>query len=464
MRRSIEDSPDPDQRARKRGFVKRYLVLAAMAAALVALLALGAACSNRNESGRSGDSTPTATSTEAEPTPDGTAQPLPPGLQEMLEQVAEVRGLPPPPELTVSLVSRADLPALLDELITDDDREWFQRTTTLYRLLGHFTPDQDYLSIYQAFGATAVLGLYSPAQKELWVVHEGTSIDLDTLPRGQKETLAHELLHALQDHHFNLEETYEGVMDNLDWEQAWTSVVEGDAVTHERIFSQRYLSMPLRAGGGRLFLLADLQQITDVPASIARELIFPYTTGADWIRAIVAEEGVEAVNEMLRNPPRGTAYILHPGLRREGWKPRDVKLPDMSRALGSGWERESRGSIGEFGWRNYLQLRIRAGDASSAAAGWAGDTYSVYVKDEESVAVFRIGFKDESEAREFAQAQQDFIAGARAETAQDGAIQYATFRTGYVTATTNVAGEDVIFVIGSNRDVAERAMKTLAGG
>jgi len=464
MRRIIEDIPDPDPRARNRGPVKHHLFRAAIAAVLMAAIASGA-CSSRSEAPPAAESVATGTATATDATPVTTPEPLPPGLQEMLDQVAEVRGLAPPPALKATLVSRADLPALLDSLITDDDRAWFARTTTLYRLLGHFTPEQDYLTIYQGFGAVAVLGLYSPVYEQLWVVNDGTDIDFATLPRQQKETLAHELVHAIQDYYFDLDETYDQISDNLDREQAWTSVVEGDAVTHERQYSQRYLSVPVRGGAGPVFLLASLAQLTDVPASIARELIFPYTTGAEWIRTIVEEEGVDAVNEMLRDPPRGTAYVLHPELRRQGWQPRDVKLPDLAPALGNNWTRESGGSIGEFGWRNYFQLRIRAGDASSAAAGWDGDAYDVYVKDGQSVAAFRVSFNDAAEAAQFAQAQQDFIAGApQAETVQDGAIQYATFRTGYVTATTRVAGDEVVFVIGSDRDVAEQAMQALVGG
>lgn len=462
MRRMIEDSPDPDRRARKRGPVKRYQMLAAMAASLIALASV-AACSD-NPRTVAPEATSTAVETPAETPAGGTPEPLPEGLREVLEQVAEVRGLEPPEELKASLISRADLPGLLEDLITDDDREWFARTTTLYRLMGHFTPEQDYLTIYQSFGAEAVLGLYSPAHKQLWVVPEGQELDFDTLPRGQKMTLAHELVHVLQDYHFNLEETYEGVMDNLDREQAWTAVVEGDAVTHEGIFSQRYLAVPVGAGAGRLLLFADSPQITDVPVSIQRELIFPYTTGADWVRSVVAEEGAEAVNEMLREPLAGTAYVLHPELRTAGWEPREVKLPDMTDALGDGWERASGGSIGEFGWQNYLWMRIGAGRAGPAAAGWAGDAYEVYVMGEESVAVFRIAFNDGGEAQEFADAQQDFIAKAGAETVQDGAIQYATFRTGYVTATTAVLGDQVVVVMGSSREVAERAMEALVRG
>jgi hypothetical protein len=71
---------------------------------------------------------------------------------------------------------------------------------------------------------------------------------------------------------------------------------------------------------------------------------------------------------------------------------------------------------------------------------------------------------DPAEAQAFAQAQQSFITAARAGTEQKGAIQFATFRTGYVTATTEVSGSEVLFAIGSGREVAERAIEALAGG
>jgi hypothetical protein len=464
MRRTIEDISHPEPRARKRGPVKQYLLRAAMVAALMGAIGL-AACSGDGKSSPPGTAgpgsgTPMVPSTQVS----GTAEPLPPELQKILDRVAEVRGLEAPPTLKASLVSRADLPALLDRLITEDDRQWFAETTTLYRLLGHFTPEQDYLSIYQSFGALAVLGLYSPADEELWVVHDGPEVDFAALPRQQMETLVHELVHVLQDYHFGLQEVYDRVSTSLDWEQAWTSVVEGDAVTHERKYSQKYLSAPVRIGAGRAFLVADIAQLGEVPASIARELLFPYTTGADWIRTIVEEQGSGVVDEMIKDPPRGTVYVLHPELLRQGWKPRDVKLPDLAPALGGAWSRESGGSIGEFGWRNYFQLRIRAGDAAAAAAGWAGDRYDVYVDGGESAAAFRVSFKDAAEARQFAQAQKDFLAGARAELQQDGRIQYATMRTGYVTATTEVMGDEVVFVIASSRAVAEKAMKALLNG
>lgn len=401
---------------------------------------------------------PTATS----PTPSATPAPLAPGLQKTLDNVATVRGLTAPPSVRVELVARSALPALLEKLLTDKDRQWFARTTTLYRLLGHLRKDQDYLSVYNSFGSDSVLGLYSPPDDALWVVYDdGKQIDFDHLPKPEAETLAHEFLHALQDFHFHLDETYARVIDDLDRNLAWASVIEGDAVTHEALYSQRFL---LRAGAGRSFLLGGIPSMADVPASISRELFFPYTTGADWVKSIVKNEGVQPINTMLVEPPAGTAVILHPELRTNGWKPQVVALPVLSSALGPGWARESGGTFGEFQVRNYLQLRIRSSEAATAAAGWQGDHYDVYVNGGQSVAAFRVAFKDEAEAAEFVDAQDKLLRAARGEPAIEGQVSVAKTSDGNVTIRVIARGAEVVFVIGSNEDAARKAIRALLNG
>lgn len=401
--------------------------------------------------------------TTATPAATGTAaSDLPPGLQQMLANVASARNLPMPSGLKAELVARSELPALLDRLLTEDDRRWFDQTTTLYRLLGHLRKDQDYLTVWQSFGSDSILGLYSPIHDQLWVVHDdGAAIDFDSLPRQEEETLAHELVHAIQDYSFRLDEVYESIVDDLDRNLAWTAVVEGDAVTHEGVYANRYMS--LRSPSGRAFLLADAAQANDVPPSIARELFFPYTTGASWIRTIVAREGTTRVDAMLADPPRGTAFALHPELLDSGWQPGEVKLPAIAGALGNGWQRESGGQWGEFGVQNYLRLRVRSLQAVTAAEGWAGDHYDVYVNGAESVAVFRLAFADASDAKEFASAQQSLLKDVNAVVSTEGAISLARVPGGNVTATVAPSGNEVVFAIGSSQEVALRAMQAIAG-
>lgn len=439
--------------------------LLALLLALIATVSVGlaVACSDRDDD--SDSPTPGNTSTPAGPTstrPASTPQALPAELQAIMDNLASVRGLEAPPELEVNLVARSDLRGLLDSLLTDEDREWFHNTTTLYRLLGHFRDDQDYETVYETFGGISVLGLYSPLDDALWVVHgDDETLDLGNLPAGHKETLVHEFVHAIQDYNFKLDEIYSRTVDDLDWGLTYSSAVEGDAVTTEREYTRKY---GFRIGAGPvLFAAGGLPATQDVPPSIARELLFPYTTGVDWV-AHVRDGGTEAVDAIIKDPPHGSVYVIHPELLDAGFEPADVELPDLADALGDGWERESGGQFGEFQVRNYLQLRIRAGQSATAAAGWQGDHYDVYVNGDDSVAAFRLKFATDNDAREFVEAQEEWLNEAAGDPESKDGAQYYPADDGDVTGTTAPNGSEVIFVIGSNREVTERAMGALLNG
>lgn len=413
---------------------------------LLFLLPAFAACTN-DSAGRAGPAS---------------GEPLPPSVSVMLRDVSALRELPPPAALKVNIVPRSGVVDLLDRLTTDEDREWFARTTTLYRLLGHIADSQDYLSIYRAFGGVAILGVYSPQDKALWVVHDGAN--LDDLSKEAKETLAHELVHALQDARFDLEKQYKDVAPDLDADLAWTALVEGDANTHEQLYSEKYLALPVGPGAGRAFLVAKAEPQAGVPQSIVRELLFPYTTGADWVRDIRASGGTKAIDALFGRQPLATAYVLHPELLGSGWKPETVKLPDLAPVLGSGWTKESGGVFGEFSLRNWLQTRIKAGDAATAAAGWTGDQYAVYVNGDKSLAAFRVRFKDETEAREFVTAQRQWFDAGRATVTEQGGYTSWVQQTGKTAVSTQARGNEVIFVLARGKDSAAKAIEAILKG
>jgi hypothetical protein len=421
-------------------------------AAIAALAIMSGGCSH----GGSGQPSPAASAA---------VQALPPQLQGMLERVAGVRGLAAPPNLKAGFVSRSTLPALMDRLTTADDRRVFAQTTTLYRLVGHLRADQDFGSVYRELTADAVAGLYSPQDKALWVVHpDGAAIDLDHLSRDQASTLAHELTHAVQDSQADLLSAAKRVEDNLDANLAWTCVVEGDAVATERVYSAKYLAVPL--GRGAVALIDLRKPMPDVPASIARELYFPYQEGADWIAGIRQRQGNGPIDAMLAQPPAaGTAAILHPDRFNGGLAPPEVALPGLATALGRGWSRESGGTFGEFELRNYLQLRLPASQAVLASDGWSGDHYDVYISGSASVAVFRIRFASAAEAQQFRDTQAKFLATMTVNEHSAGNVTVTATNDGHATARLERgAPDEALFVIGSTADIAEKAARTLAGG
>ena len=410
--------------------------------------------------------TPGASAGVATPTPTSAATrepaaPLPAAVAGALRDAATVRELPAPPSLSVKVIPRSELPALLDRLITAHDRDLLAKTTTLYRLLGHFSDQQDYLSLYLSFGATGILGLYSPADDELWVVSDSGAAGLEKLSRSERETLAHELIHAIQDYHFSLDATYSEVEDDLDRSLAFTAVIEGDAVTHEERYSERFLAVPF---AGRAFLLGTpLAQAGTIPPSFIRELLFPYTTGASWVKALRERGGVQAIDAYLKSPPSSTAVVLHPDLETEGFQPAVATLPDLATSLGTGWSRESGGTMGEFQWRNYLQLALSSSTASAAAAGWTGDHYDVYTGGGASAAAFEIRFATGAEATEFADSHSRFLASRAKETANEGPVHIVRMAENRFTATTGAEGTVVRFAIATTREAAVTAIRAITG-
>lgn len=420
-----------------RSLVVQRGTLAAMALLLV-VIALGACSDEENEPN---------------------LEPLTPELEAVMQQVAGLRGLPPAIGIRAATVPRSEAADTIEKLLTDDDRQTFDELTTLYRLLGHLQPDQDFASVYREFVDGAVAGFYAPPDKAFYVVSSADEVDFSAFDRQQKSTTAHEFVHALQDAEFDLLALSERTRGDLDWSLALTAVIEGDAVVHEGLWSKEFA---LAAGGGRGLLFAQ-PRFTTVPESIEREFRFPYSAGSEWVATARAQRGIEAINGILRGRPMTTAEILHPELYESGWEPAEVSLPDISSALGDGWRRESSGAFGEFQLRNFLQLELGAIAAVAAAAGWTGDHYDAYLAGAESVATLRLSFTSAQEVDEFRGAMVDWNRSARA-ILPEGTPGLAVLEGGRTIVTRNLTETDVLMIFGSNRHVAEQALALLSVG
>ena len=427
---------------------------------------------------------PTAAPTGAEPSTPGSspastatrgeAPPLPESVRELLEEVAEVRGLEAPTTLRALTVARRDLFDTYVALVTEEERRQLDETTEVYRLLGHLDEDESLWDIQVSF-LDLVLGFYAPREKTLWVVTDEEGVELDELTPSQRETLVHEILHALQDYHFDLDATFETFGQNLDAELAFTAVVEGDAVVHTERHTLRALAMP--AAGG-LFFVATANQRPDIPAAILRELYFPYRTGATWARGVVMSEGTEGLDAFLTEPPPATTLILHPELMSAGWEPdppANAGLPQgqLEAVLGEGWRAWFSGSLGEFHLLNYL-----VGDAPSlpswlhgpahrpaisAAAGWAGDRYTLLANGEERLLVAHVRFVDEDEAAQFARRHRS-VATRQAKVVEEDGYTLATRSDGKVVGLLEPVGRDVIFAIGTSAEVVGAALEAMVKG
>jgi len=212
-----------------------------------------------------------------------------------------------------------------------------------------------------------IVGFYDPKTKSLYVV-EGSP------PEAAGIVLAHELVHALQDQYLNLDsiQNVEGDDDRVGAAQA---IIEGQATVAQLGGSNVAARLP--GGWDRVRQMIREQQATmpifaSAPTIIQETLIFPYLSGAEFMRH-VSERG-KASAELYRDMPASTEQILHPetyfGTRDA---PTRVTLPAPSAG-----KIAYQNSLGEFETRLVLYEHLQdSRPAARGARGWDGDRYAL---------------------------------------------------------------------------------------
>jgi len=204
-----------------------------------------------------------------------------------------------------------------------------------------------------------IQGRYDSKEKMLTVYD-------DVASNYERGVLAHEMIHALQDQHFDLGRLHQLNLPG-DASLALTALIEGDAT----------LTM--------IELLKEAQpritRMLETPLIGARDRrrAFIYGAGARYVKALKERDGWKAVNQKFRFPPSSTAAILHV----EGVKEVDLGVGTMR---------------GEFGILDQLAGNPKSAPlAVEAAAGWQGDSFVAKGPQKKWIVVFGT----EKDAREF---------------------------------------------------------------
>jgi len=298
--------------------------------------------------------------------------------------------------------------------------------------------DRDSIAVQEANRGTAVLGFYSVRNDTIVVVSES-----DTPKIRDELTLGHELLHALQDQHFNLSSYHAATRDEFNGQRG---LVEGDANFVEERYSQRCasgewecISLPGEDGGAG----GDLHLGTYFLS------FFPYSDGPSFVDYHFERGGWEAVNAVYADPPTTAEQVIYPE-KYPDERAVDVTIEDTNR---SGWERirpepaEPNGTradyarLGQsavttmfvytiFDDYNRSQLVTRADfvnfnssggiDSSdpfnyaiAESDGWDGDRMHVYQHPEhgnETAYVWKLVWASPAEAEEFARGYRELLA------------------------------------------------------
>ncbi|MGE0872180.1 MAG: hypothetical protein AB7P03_26715 [Kofleriaceae bacterium] len=216
---------------------------------------------------------------------------------------------------------------------------------------------------------------------------------------------AHELTHALQDQHFDLEKYIAKDLES-DAKIARSFVGEGDATF--TMFG--YLARLPTLGAADLpkieqFIHAmnssiDLDDLSGTPPALALPTLLSYSKGAVLAHAAFKHGGWKAVNELYKTPPDSTEQALHPESKLYPKRDRPHRVT-LAKLDGTQIDNDV---VGELMWWVYFRLWHRDG-AELASEGWGGDRYMVVRRsDGHHVGVIATSWDSVGDAKQFAEA------------------------------------------------------------
>jgi hypothetical protein len=262
-----------------------------------------------------------------------------------------------------------------------------------YHLLGLLPDTSSYRKGISNLYVAQLRGLYDPKTDTLYC---RTGLSGPQL----REVLTHELVHALQDQHTELQALLADGMEN-DARFAARATVEGQAM---------FATLRLLAGGRNLVSYSGLwnwiteslrlgqgqsAEFRNAPRLLREGLVAPYLYGAQFM---CYWQGTDAADSMPFGDrlPRSSEQILHPERYVSGDRPIAVRFVDDGEPV------ITEDVVGEFEI-HLLEAQLGDGVISGTlpALGWGGDRYRVYRSAAGPALVWYIVWDAAADARRF---------------------------------------------------------------
>jgi hypothetical protein len=340
-------------------------------------------------------------------------------IEALAPEVAEIRGHQFRRSVPVGIIddaaAREHVLSRLDRFYSEGALEAEQRA---YILLGLLPEGTDLVEQYLEVLEEQAGGFYDPARKSFFI--------LGDMPSGMTPVVvAHELTHALEDQHFDLDRRLEDALPDADLVFARSAVHEGSAT----LVMSLYMAKAFADGS---LAPADLEafgeteaargeKLMAMPAALRRPLMGAYLLGMGFLlqgdlSRMFSGFPKDDVDRCYRAGPVSSEQILHP---EKYWSeagrddPEVVELGEAGRKLGRGWKKKGSGVLGELilgamvGAPTPLDMSDMAAFSSTAwsnqaAAGWDGDRWELWSRKGSDVALLLTVWDGPDDALEFA--------------------------------------------------------------
>lgn len=338
---------------------------------------------------------------------------VPPTVLELTKQVwkevIRTRQLQPLQSVRLSVLSPQELVSVVKKQVDRElPREFIQGEGRTFQALGLLPVDFDYESETYELLREQLLGLYVPDEHGMYLLR---NLDLKEI----QPILAHELVHALQDQHFNIHKKLKYSPGESDSLTALHALAEGEAtsamidqslpkeinledpqvrsklakrvVEPEEILSQTIVQKPT-------------DRIAKTPKFLALNLLAPYAWGLRFVQQLRLRGGWAAVNAAWASPPISTEQLLHLEKYDAHEPPIHVGVAP-AQTLGAEWKKTFDDVVGEAGSQLVFSQWVDATSARRAANGWGGDRITLFENKSNQLAVaWKLVFDSQNEAYE----------------------------------------------------------------
>lgn len=338
-----------------------------------------------------------------------------------MARIERIRGVEFEKTVSVEVISRDEFRnqsggGRVDASNLTDRQLWNEQVWEGLHIIGE---DTTYPSTSSSNRGSTVVGYYSGSKEKIVIVSDSPT------PQISRDTLVHELYHALQDQQFNF-----GTNPQLqDKQLAQRGVTEGEANYIEALYRNRCgtewscIPLPERSGGSA----SDSDSFN---RALFLTSFAPYAEGPWFVDAVRDRGGWEAVDDLYTNFPNSTEQIIHPEAYPDE-QPVNVSLADRSNGEWSRFDDIDRpvyDTVGEASIYAMFQGNGLVGRSGSEqyeydhpfSAGWDGDKLIPYRNDGKYGYVWRTRWESPEDAREFADAYRELLAQSNATDLGDG--------------------------------------------
>ena len=342
-----------------------------------------------------------------------------------------MRKLPFKSEVRRDVTAREDMKAMLiKEIDADMTPAEFRAGELGMKALGLLPPKFNLKEAMVQVYSEEIAAFYDPKTKTMHLIKEpeeklkkpptflerlmGKKAGFDK--DENKTTIAHEMTHALDDQHFDIDKMQKSIKQNDDLELALSALIEGEATLTmqgasledwtgtqitkipaanlERVMSFLIPLMPM-AGG---------KSLREAPVILSESMIFPYLRGLVFCAKLTNDGGWNALNEAYKRPPLSTEQVLHPEKYKSKLDlPMAIDLGTLD--AGAGWKELGQNVVGEM----QLGVLLRRYGGRNAAAGWDGDRFAVFEGPEGKLGlVWFTTWDTERDSEEFLKGYADF--------------------------------------------------------